>query len=59
MKAFLLATIITGYLFTDKDPQRTLDQQYKAYVMAQQITPVTKAVEALSIFITCSNVIKI
>jgi ABC-type transporter MlaC component len=39
MKAFLLATIITGYLFTDKDPQRTLDQQYKAYVMAQQITP--------------------
>ena len=39
MKSFLLATIVTGYIFGSEDPQRTLDQQYKAYVMAQQITP--------------------
>lgn len=39
MKSFLLATIVTGYIFGSEDPGRTLDQQYKAYVMAQQITP--------------------
>ena len=39
MKSILLATIITGYIFTAKDPQTTLDQQYKTYVVVQQVAP--------------------
>ena len=39
MKAILLATIITGYIFNAEDPQRTLNQQYKTYVMVQQVAP--------------------
>jgi len=39
MKSILIASIVTAYIFTAKDPQTTLSHQYKAYVLAQQLNP--------------------
>ena len=39
MKSILLASIVTAYIFTAQDPQIVLSHQYKAYVIAQQLSP--------------------
>ncbi len=39
MKNILIASIITAYIFTAKDPQIVLSHQYKAYAIAQQLNP--------------------
>jgi len=39
MKSILVASIITAYIFTAKDPQIVLSRQYKAYIIAQQFSP--------------------
>jgi len=38
MKSILIASIITAYIFTARDPQATLKLQYKAYIIAQQFS---------------------
>jgi len=39
MKAIIVASIISAYFFTAQDPQIVLSQQYKAYIIAQQLNP--------------------
>ena len=39
MKGVLIASIMAAYMFTTQDPQITLSQQYKAYIIAQQLNP--------------------
>ena len=39
MKSILAISIISAYIFTAQDPQIVLSQQYKTYIIAQQVTP--------------------
>jgi ABC-type transporter MlaC component len=39
MKGILAIGIISAYIFTAQDPQIVLSQQYKTYVLAQQLNP--------------------
>ena len=39
MKSVLAISIISAYIFTAQDPQIVLSQQYKTYVLAQQLNP--------------------
>jgi len=39
MKGILAISIISAYIFTAQDPQIVLSQQYKTYVLAQQLNP--------------------
>jgi ABC-type transporter MlaC component len=39
MKSAIVISIISAYIFTAQDPQIVLSQQYKTYVLAQQLNP--------------------
>jgi len=39
MKSILVASILAAYIFNGQDPQIILSQQYKAYIIAQQLNP--------------------
>ena len=49
MKSILIASIVAAYIFTAQDPQIVLSQQYKAYMLAQQLNPngITKLKERI------------